>query len=159
MQWFRDPSSFQYALPPLRAVVDVVQLISCVWLCNSMDCSTPGFPVLPYLLEFAQTHVHWVGDAIKPSHPLLSPSPPSFPSFSLSQHQGLSFPMSQFFPSVGQILEFLLQHQSFQLSGESIISSVLSCPNKNLKWQTSVTVLGQTMSQLSDRSVLQLCFI
>ena len=52
-----------------------------------MDCSTPGFPVLHYLPEFAQTHVHWVGDAIQPSHSLLPPSPPVF---NLSQHQGLS---------------------------------------------------------------------
>ena len=51
-----------------------------------MDCSMPGFPVLHYLPEFAQTHVHWVSDAIQPSHPLLSPSPPAF---SLSQHRGL----------------------------------------------------------------------
>ena len=55
-------------------------------LCDSMDWSTPGFPVLHRLQEFAQTHVHWVGDAIQPSHPL---SPPSPPAFSLSQHQGL----------------------------------------------------------------------
>ena len=50
-----------------------------------MDCSTPGFPVLHYLPKFAQTHVHWVGDAIQPSHPLLPPSP----ALNLSQHQGL----------------------------------------------------------------------
>ena len=53
---------------------------------NPMDCSPPGFPVLHCPLEFAQIHVHWVGDAIQPSHPLLPPSPPAF---SLSQHQGL----------------------------------------------------------------------
>ena len=52
-----------------------------------MDCSMPGFPVLHYLWEFAQTQVHWVGDAIQPSHPLLSPSPLAF---NLPQHQGLS---------------------------------------------------------------------
>ena len=51
-----------------------------------MNCSMPGFPVLHYLPELAQTHVHWVGDAIQPSHPL---SPPSPPAFNLSQHQGL----------------------------------------------------------------------
>ena len=51
-----------------------------------MDCSMPGFPVQQQLLEFAQTHVHWVGDAIQPSHPLLSPSPPVL---NLSQHQDL----------------------------------------------------------------------
>ena len=51
-----------------------------------MDCSTPGFPVPRHILELAQTHVHRVGDAIQPSHPRLSPSPPAF---NLSQHQGL----------------------------------------------------------------------
>ena len=51
-----------------------------------MDCSTPGLPVHHQLRELAQTHVHWVGDAIQPSHPLLSPSPPAF---NLSHHQGL----------------------------------------------------------------------
>ena len=59
---------------------------SCLSLCSPMDCSTPGFPVLHRLPEFAQTHVHWVGDAIQPSHPL---SPPSPPAFNLSQHWGL----------------------------------------------------------------------
>ena len=63
-----------------------VQSLSHVWLCNSMDCSTPGFPVHHQLPELAQTHVHWVGDAIQPSHPLSSPSTPTF---NLSQHQGL----------------------------------------------------------------------
>ena len=50
---------------------------SCLTLCDSMNCSMPGFPVLHYLLEFAQTHVRRVGDAIQPSHPLSSPSPPA----------------------------------------------------------------------------------
>ena len=59
---------------------------SSVTLCDPMDCSTPGFPVLHHLPEFAQTHVHGVDDAIQPSHPL---SPPSPPAFNLSQHQGL----------------------------------------------------------------------
>ena len=55
-------------------------------LCNPIDCSMPGFPVHHQLLELAQTHVHWVADAIQPSHPLLFLSPPAF---NLSQHQGL----------------------------------------------------------------------
>ena len=59
---------------------------SCLTLCDPMDCSTPGFPVLHCLLEFAQTHVHWVSDAIQPSHPL---STPSLPALNLSQHWGL----------------------------------------------------------------------
>ena len=50
----------------------------CLTLCEPMDCSTPGFPVHHQLLELAQTHVHWVGDAMQPSHPLLFPSPPAF---------------------------------------------------------------------------------
>ena len=57
---------------------------SCLMLCDPMDCSTPGIPVHHQLPEPAQTHVHRVGDAIQPSHSLLSPSPPVF---SLSQHQ------------------------------------------------------------------------
>ena len=71
---------------------------SCPTLCDPMDCSTPGFPVLHYLPEFAQTHVHWVSDAIQPSHPLSSPSPTAL---SLSQQQGC-FPVSQFYASGGQ---------------------------------------------------------
>ena len=72
----------------LLSFMIVVQLLfSCVWtLCNPMDCIKPGFPVLHYLPEFAQTHVHWVSEAIQPSHPLLPPSPPPL---NLSQHQGL----------------------------------------------------------------------
>ena len=63
-----------------------VQSLSCIWLCNPMDYSMPGFPVHHQILEFTQTHVHWVGDAFQPSHPLLYPSPPAF---NLSQHQGI----------------------------------------------------------------------
>ena len=59
---------------------------SCLALCDPMDCGTPGFLVHHQLLELAQIHVHWVGDAIQTSHPLLPPSPPAF---NLSQHQGL----------------------------------------------------------------------
>ena len=67
-------------------------------LCNPMDCSTRGCPVNHQLPEFIQTHVHWVGDTVQPSHPLLSPSPPTF---NLSQHQGV-FKWVQFFASGGQ---------------------------------------------------------
>ena len=60
---------------------------SCVTLCDPMDWSMPGFPVLHYLPEFAQTNVHWVSDAIQPSHPLLPPSPSAL---NLSQHRVFS---------------------------------------------------------------------
>ena len=61
-------------------------MLSRVGLCDPMDCSTPGLPVHNQLPELIHTHVHWVGDAIQPSHPLLSPSPPAL---HLSQHQSL----------------------------------------------------------------------
>ena len=83
---------------------------SCLTLCNPMDCSTPGLPVHHQLPEFTQTHVHWVGDAIQPSHPLSSPSPPAF---NLSQHQSLlQWVISSH--QVTKVLEFQLQHQSFK---------------------------------------------
>ena len=90
----------------------LVESLSPVRLCSPMYCSTPGFPVFYSLREFAQTHVHWVSDAIQPSHPLL---PPSSPAFSLSQHQGL-FQWVGFSYQVAKVLELQLQHQSFQWS-------------------------------------------
>ena len=67
----------------------------CLSLCNPVDYSMPGFSVLHYLLEFAQTHIHWDGDAILLSHPLLSPS---LPALNLSHHQSL-FQWNQLFSS------------------------------------------------------------
>ena len=79
----------------------------CLALCDPMDCSKTGFSVLHYFPELAQTHVHWVDDAIQPSHPLSAP----FPAFSLSQHQGLF----QWVVSSHQLARVLeLQLQSFQ---------------------------------------------
>ena len=83
---------------------------SCLTLGDPMDCSTPGLPVPHQLPEFTQTHVHQVGDAIQPSHPLSSPSPPAF---NLSQHQG-PFQWVGSSHQVAKVLEFQLQHQSFQ---------------------------------------------
>ena len=106
-----------------------------------MDCSMPGFPVLYYLSEFAQTHVHWVGDAIQPFHPLLPPSPLAL---NLSQHQGLflwvsswhqvtkvlelSFSISPFNEYSGLIFFFLIffRIDSFDLlSGQGTLKSLL----------------------------------
>ena len=70
----------------LHQILSSVQSLSCVQLCDPMDCSTPGFPIYHQLPEFTQIHVHWVGDAIQPSHPLSSHSPLAF---NLSKHQGL----------------------------------------------------------------------
>ena len=82
----------------------------CPTLCNPINRSTPGLPVHYQLPEFTQTHVHRVSDAIQPSHPLLSPSPLA-PN--TSQHQGL-FQWVNSSHEVAKVLEFQLQHQSFQ---------------------------------------------
>ena len=82
----------------------------CLSLCNPMDCSTPGFPVLHCLPEFAHTHVHWVGDVIQPSHPLSSPSPPAL---NLTQHQSLLQWVSCLH-QVAKVLELQPQPQFFQ---------------------------------------------
>ena len=82
----------------------------CMTLWDPMDWSMPGFPVLYYLLEFAQTHVHWVGNAIQPSNPW--PPASSF-VFNLSYHQGL-FQWVGSSCQVAKVLELQLQHQSFK---------------------------------------------
>ena len=83
---------------------------SCLTHCDSIDCPTPGFPVLDHLPEFAQTQVHWVGDAIQPSCPLL----PLSPALDLSQHQGL-FQWVDSLHQVAKVLELQLHLQSLQL--------------------------------------------
>ena len=82
---------------------------SCLSLCNTIDCSMPDFLLHHHLLKFAQAHILWVDDAIRPSHPLL----PHFPTFNHSQHQGL---LKWFISShqVVKVLKLQLQHQSFQ---------------------------------------------
>ena len=83
---------------------------SCSTIYDPVNCSMLGFSVLHHLLELAQTHVHWVSDAIQQSCPLSSPSPPAF---NLSQHQGL-FKWVSASHEVAKVLEFQLQHQFFQ---------------------------------------------
>ena len=103
---------FNFPLP--KAVYQQHQFSSvaqlCPTLCNYMDCSTPGLPVHHQLPETAQTHIHQVGDTIQQFHPLLSPS---LPAFNLSQHHGL-FQWISSLHQVVKVLEFQLQHQSFQ---------------------------------------------
>ena len=82
---------------------------SCPTLWDPMNCSTPGLPVHHQLPQFTQTHAHWVGDAIQPSHLLSSPFPPAS---NPSQHQGL-FQWVNSSHEVAKVLEFQLQHQSF----------------------------------------------
>ena len=92
--WFRGNLSFQFLMYP-SVEFSSGQSLSCVWLCDSMDCSTPGLPVHHQLLEFTQTHIHWVSDAIQPSHLVPFSRLQSFPTSE-------SFHMSQLFASGGQ---------------------------------------------------------
>ena len=96
---------------------------SCSILCDPVDCSMPEFPILHDLPEFAQTHVHWVGDAIQLSHPLLPPSPPAL---SLSQNQGL-FKRVGSLHQVAKVLELL----SFSISPSNEYSGLISF---RIKW-------------------------
>ena len=103
----RWPKDWSFSFNISSCCCSVTQ--SCPTLCDPVDCSAPGLPVPHHLLQFAQVHVHCIGDATWPSDPLMSSSP----ALNLSQHQGL-------FQSVGsshqvtKILELQLQHQSFQ---------------------------------------------
>ena len=93
---------------PLTSFLFSHSIMSESW--NPMNHSMPGLPVHNLLLESTETHVHWVGDAIQPSHPLSSPSPPALNN---SQHQGL-FKWVSSSHQVAKVLEFQLQHQSSQ---------------------------------------------
>ena len=99
---------FVLIVEQLFSFSSVAQL--CPSLCDPMNHSMPGLPVHHQLPEFTQTHVHCVGDTIQPSHPLSSPSPPAL---NLSQHQGL-FKLVSSSHQVAKVLEFQLQHLSFQ---------------------------------------------
>ena len=104
-----------------------------------MDCCTPRFPVLHHLLELAQTHVHWVSDAIQPSHPLSSPSPPAL---NLSQHQGL------FSESVLHIRWPKYWSLSFSISPSNECSGLISF---RMDWLNLLAVQG-TLKSLQHHS-------
>ena len=114
---------------------------SCPSVCNPKDCSTPGLPVHHHLLEFTQIHVHWVGDAIQPSHPLLSPFPPDF---SISRYQGL-FKWVSFLHQVAKVLKFL----SFNISPSNEYSGLVSF---RMKWLDLLSVQGTLKSLLQHYS-------
>ena len=119
-----------------------VQSLSCVRLFATpwKACSMPGFPVHHQLPELTQTHVHQVSDAIQPSHPLSSPSPPAF---NISQHQGL-FKWVSSLHQVARVLEFQLQHQFFQW-----ISGLISF---RMDWLDLLAVQGTLKSLLQHHS-------
>ena len=120
LAWTSGSSRFTYCWSLASRILSItllacvqfssVQSLSCLTLCDPMNRSTPGLPVHHQLLESTQTHVHQVDDAIQPSHPLLSLSPPAL---NLSQNQGV-FQWVSSSHQVDTVLEFPLQHQSFQ---------------------------------------------
>ena len=99
-----------WLIVPLSSVQFSSVTQSCATLRDPMDHSKPGLRVHHQLPEFTHTHLHWVGDAIQPSQALSSPSPPAF---NLSQHQGVLKRVSSLH-QIAKVLEFQLQHQSFQ---------------------------------------------
>ena len=105
-----------------------------------MDYSTPGFPVLRYLLEFVQTHVHWVSDGIQSSHPLLAPSPPAF---NPSQHKGLF----QWVSSLHQVAEYW--NFSFSISPSNEYSGLFSFKKD---WFDLLAVQGTLKTLLQHHS-------
>ena len=122
--------------------ISSIQSLSPVWLFDLMDCSTPGFPVHHQLPELTQTHAHWVRDAIQPSHPLSSPSPPTF---SLSQHQDLSQWVSS-------------SHQVTKVLGVSALASVL--PMNIQDWFPSgctgwISLLSKGLSRVFSNTTVQ----
>ena len=109
--------------------------------CNPMDYSMPGFAVLHYLQESAQTHVHWIGDAIQSSLPLLPPFPPAL---NLSQHWSL-FQWIGFSQQVAKVLELQLQHQFFIMSNQNSfplgLTGLISLQSKGFSWVFSNTTV------------------
>ena len=127
-----DGSSVQFSL--------VTQ--SCPILCDPMDCSMTGLPVHHQLPEFTQIHVHWIGDAIQPSHPLSSPSPPAF---NLSPHQGL-------FQGVRSL------HQVMQSIGVSASTSVLPVNIQDwfpLGWTGWISLQSKGLSRVFSNTTVQ----
>ena len=108
----------------------------CLTLCDPMDCSTPGFPVLHHLPELAQTHVHRVSDAIQPPHPLLSPSPPAF---SFSQHEGQLFPSGG--RSIGASASASILPMNIQNWFPLGLIGLISCCPRDSRVFSSTTVL------------------
>ena len=131
---------FILILTSSRQFSSVAQL--CPTLCDSMDCSMPGFAVHHQLPELTQTHIHWVGDAIQPSHPLSSPSPPTF---TLSQHQGLFQWVSS-------------SHQVAKVLGVSASASVLPVNIQDwfpLGWPGWISLLSNRLSRVFSKTTVQ----
>ena len=120
---------------------------SCLTLCDPMNRSMPGLPLYHQLPESTQTQVHWVGDAIQPSHPLSSPSPPAL---NLSQHQGL-FKWGSSLHQVAKVLEFQLQHQSQQVRLPHLCHGIMVTFFTQLQFLRHLTTT-QALSSIPEHS-------
>ena len=128
----------------------VVQSLSHVWLCDPMDCSTSGFPVLHHLLEFIQSHIQWVRDATQPSHPVFS-----FSSCLQSLSTSGSFPMSWLFASGGQSTEASASASVLLMNtgvgnGNPLQYSCLENPMDRGLWQATVHEVAKSQTPLND---------
>ena len=149
-------SSVNYFYHVLHCILSITYLItrslylsvslvtqSCLTLCDTMNRSTPGLPVYHQLPEFTQTHVHWVGDAIQPSHPLSSPSPPA--RLNPSQHQGLFKWVSS-------------SHEVAQSIGVSVSASVLPVNTQDwspLGWTGWISLQSKGLSRVFSNTTVQ----
>ena len=137
MTWFLSSNT-----PNISSVQFSSVARPCLTLCDPMDCSTPGVPIHHQLLEFTQTHVHWLGDAVQPSHPLLFPFSSHLQSFLTSG----SFPMSQFFTSGDQSI------------GVSASASVLPMNIQDwhlLGWTGWISLLSKGLSRVFSNTTVQ----
>ena len=115
---------------------------SCLTLCDLTDCNTPGLPVHQQLLEFTQTHIHWVGDAIQPSHPQPFTS---LPAFNLSQNQGLFWWVNS-------------SHQVLKSIGASASASVLPMNIQDwfpLGWTDLIPLQSKGLSRVFSNTTVQ----
>ena len=132
----RKDSCFHLLINSSIQVSSVAQ--SCLILCSPMNCNMPGFPVHHQLPEHAQTHVHWVSDAIQPSHPLSSPSPPAF---NLFQHHGLF-----------QGVNFFIRRPKYWSFGFSPSNEYSGLISFKIDWFDPLAVQGTLKSLLQHQS-------
>ena len=135
-------SQFHFCLSARKKEFSWVSSVSSVTLCDPKNHSMPVLPVHQQLKEFTQSHVHWIGDAIKPSHPLSSPSPPAL---NLSQHQGL-FKWVSSLHEVAKVLEFQLQHQSVPMNIQDW---------SPLGWTSCISLQSMGLSRVFSNTTVQ----
>ena len=135
-----SPYAFIFLIASVGRIKEISSIKSLVrvWLCDPMDLSTPGFPVHHQFLELAKIHVHWVGDAIQPSYPLL---PPSAPAFNLSQHE------------YSGLISFRMDWLDL-LAAQGTLRSLLQCPSSK-----ATVVLLTPLPSSTHLVLISLCHV